>query len=464
MSTYERATTRAALTPEALGAALAATPGAHDWQVDTLEEEDTQVYLIGDRVEERRAVTNERARVIVYNDHASAAGDVGEQARGIAALTLLTSDTADRERLAERLTEAVAMARLTDNQPFDLPGMPASGFPLVQTVDPALEQDTVAALDATMARAQAFLSRWGSVRLSSAELFATRSRRAFRNSRGLTGYTTGTRVFFDFVLIARKDGREAEFHAEIQRRRLADLEVEGTLAAYATFALHALHATMPATHRGPVILSGEALSSLLTPSSLQSGPLVYHTSAEAAYQQLSRLAAGQPFTGEPPRGDRLTVISDGTRPWGVNTAPFSADGLPAARMVLIEDGIFRRPWADARYGAYTGIVPTGGFANLTILPGLWPLGALRSASDGPVYEIASFSWMNPDRVSGDFVAEIKLGYRHDAHGTTPIKGGSLSGNVFTAMADVRLASETYSDGNYYGPAAMRFGELTIAGA
>lgn len=451
-----------AVTPETVGAALAATPGADAWQVDVLRTEESQVYLIGDRTEARRGVENTSVRIKVHNMHAPHASTGPSPALGTNMLTLLPSEVADGTHLRMRLRDAVTIASLTDNVAYSLPGLPPGAFPTVETVDPELEGDVPAKLEEVMRRLRAAVRGWSSVRLSSAELMASRTSRAVRNSRGLTGFALGTEVFLDFVLIAEDNGREAEFHAELSRRRLADLVIEGAVDAYATFARHSLAARTPSTHRGPVILSGDALASLFNPH-FQSGPLVFHTSAQAAYQKISRLNPGDFVAGEPPRGDRVTLISDGLRPWGAYTAPFDDEGLSAARTTVIEDGIVRRQWADARYAAYLGIPATGAFANITIPPGSWSLDALRSATDGPVYEIVAFSSMNPDQVSGDFVAEIRLGYRHDRYGTTPIKGGSLAGNVFTSLADVRLSAASYSDGRYYGPAAMRFGELTIAG-
>lgn len=449
-------------TPEAIGEALEATPGADAWQVTLARDEETQVYVIGDQTEARRAVTNERAHVTIHNLHAPHNPNLSGPMLGNTALTLLPGDIADASGLRDRLRDAVTMASLTDNPPYELPARPDAGFPTVETADPALEGDGVVALDELIGRLRSAVSGWSSVRLSSAELMMTRTSRSLRNSRGLTGFVLGTEVFLDFVLIAREDEQEAEFHAELSRRRLADLNIEGTVDAYATFARHALHAAMPATHEGAVVLSGEALASLFNPP-LGTGPIVFHTSGQAAFQGVARLKPGDLVMGEEPRGDRLTLISDSLRPWGLLTAPFDGEGLPARSVVVIEDGIFRRQWADARYAAYLGIEPTGQFANITIPPGTWSLDALRSAADGPVYEIVSFSFMNPDSATGDFVAEIKLGYRHDERGTTPIKGGSLAGNVFTALGDVRFSAQTYSDGCYFGPAAMRFGKLTIAG-
>jgi len=82
----------------------------------------------------------------------------------------------------------------------------------------------------------------------------------------------------------------------------------------------------------------------------------------------------------------------------------------------------------------------------------------------PVYHLVAFSWLNPDELTGDFVAEIKLGYRLEGRQAVPIKGGSLSGNLFEALAQVRVSRETQFTGSYIGPLALRFEHLSIAGA
>lgn len=455
------ATPPTTLHPEAIAGALAATPGVDDWQVEVSRDEEQQIYLIGDRVESRRTVTGERARVTIHNDHRVGEGPL---VRGITTLTLLAGDVADRDTLARRLRDAVTIASLTNNPPFSLPDAPgARGFSAVQTVDPAFDGDVAGALDTALQRLRASVANWSKVQLSSAELYATRTRRSLHTSRGLSAASEETRVYLDFVLIARRDGHEAEFHAELARRRFADLMIEGAVDAYATFASHALHALPPLTHQGAVILSGEAVAQLFVPL-LGSSPLVFHASAQAAYRGISRFAAGEYVTGVRPAGDRLTLIGDATRPWGMKTVVFDEDGLAAGRVTVIEDGVFRRPWADTRYATYLGIEPTGAFGNVTVLPGMWELDLLRSAAEGPVYEIVSFSHLSPDPISGDFTVEIRLGYRHDDRGTAPFKGGTLSGNVFDMLADARFSAETFGDGNYFGPAAIRFANLTVSGA
>ncbi len=454
--------------PAQLVEALAATPGADDWQCAVRHDDEAQMYLIGTRIEALRQVNSAEAQAVLYSDHPPASGEDANLARGSTAVTLSGGELADPARLAARLADGVAMARLIDNPPFALPTMPANGFPETLINDDDLARDLPGALEALRAELEQAVAAQPDVRLSSAELYATHSSTAFRNSRGLSGAYDGTHVSLDLALLARSGDQEAEFHAMISRRRPADLQLASTIAAYATYARDILRATPPATHSGPVILSGDALGSMSGPA--LGGfvgffaPVAFQTSGQAAFQKLARCAPGEFITGEEPRGDRLTVRADALRSWGNNTAPFDKDGVPATSVPLIEDGVLRRYWTDMRSAAWLGeAAPTGEFAGIALAPGTWRLEDLRSVADGPVYEIVSFSLMLPDPITGDFVAEIRLGYRHDASGTHPIKGGSLSGNVLTAFQDARLSAALFNDGAYHGPMSIRFGALSIAG-
>jgi predicted Zn-dependent protease len=454
------------LDPDQLARTLAATPGADAWQAHVRFEEEAQLYLIGEKVEARRTVTTERARVVAHNTHAAhgEGTDGAESVRGSAAITLLAEDAADPSRLANRLHEAVAMAALTDNRPYDLPAPPPTGYPPVEVSDPALDGDLGAVLEDLRGRMEAEVARHADVRISSAEFFATRSRHALRTSAGVRGAYPETALFVDFVLIARDGAREAEFHGELLRRRAEDLALEETVEAYVRLARHTLDATPPEAYHGPVILSGRAVADLFNaPLAFERSPFPLHTSAQAAYERLSRFTPGQPVTPEPARGDLLSLWSDSARPYGNRAAPLDDEGFPANTTQLIADGVFLRPWADARYAAYLGVPATGAFGNIRIGLGGRTLTQLRLMGSRPVYEIVAFSFMNPDPASGDFVAEIKLGYRHDERGSAPIKGGSISGNLFAALTDAQFSSELFSDGTYDGPAAIRFGDLTIGG-
>ncbi len=459
------------LNTETLANALAATPGANAWEVEVLSDDQAQLYVIGDAVESRRTVTNQRAKATIFNLHAPHAATSGEngaqpaqQAMGRAEISLLSEDSANPNQLASRLADGVTMASLTDNPPYTLPGPSEYTFPMPPLVDPVVLRGAADALDRARVQLEVAIAAEPNVTLSSAEFYATRRERSFRNSQGVRGSYQETEVFLDLVLIASDRGNSAEMHAELKRRRLEDLQIPGTVAAYATFARHSLYATTPPTARGPVILSGEALANFFSPLIFGGNPLLTQTSAQAAYQRLSRFNVGDFISGEEPTGDRLNLTSDPLRPYGVRSYRFDADGLPATEVALVENGALTHLWADARYATYLGVAPTGQVGNLAVGRGTASLDELRRLEGAPVYEIVSFSAFGPDPVTGDFSSEIRLGYRHDANGVRPIKGGTLSGNIFTALQDVRFSASAYTDGLYYGPAAARFGELSISGS
>lgn len=450
---------------EPLARAVSATAGVSAWRIEVVREVWSQLYLIGRLTEANRRVATQRARITLANDHpaqtgkgASAqSGTDASLARGESTVTLPAEEVGDEAALAARLEAGVAMARLTDNPPYPLPGPPAQGLPDVRTADPALLGDLAPLALHLRERLEAAVAREGDIRLASAEIYLGHRALEQHNSSGFAGAYTSTLADLDLVLIASDGVEEVEFHADPHRRRLEDVVLEQMIPVYAAFARDSLRARLPQTYTGPVVLSGEALVNFFN-------TVVLHASARAVYQRLSRFRPGEPITPEAPRGTKLTLLSDALRPFGNQSAPFSVDGLPAQRVTLVQDGVFARPWADARYAAYLGVEPTGEVANLTVERGVTPLADLRVPDGGAVYEIVAFSNLLPDALTGNFASEIKLGYRHTPAGTTPIKGGSVSGNVFAALADAAFSTEAYSDGTYFGPAAIRFGSLTIAGA
>jgi PmbA protein len=195
----------------------------------------------------------------------------------------------------------------------------------------------------------------------------------------------------------------------------------------------------------------------------QAGALLSQASASTAYSKLSRLEVGEPIYGERPlAGDAITVRANATLPYGVGSYRFDNDGVPAHDLLVIADGVLRARPATQRYAQYLGLPASGRPGMAQVSAGAVTQSQLLDG-DGPIYEVVAFSAPNVDTLTGDFGMEIRLGYEHDAGSTRPITGGSVTGNLFEALADVTLASETRTHTNYAGPVAMRFGSLQVAG-
>jgi predicted Zn-dependent protease len=439
--------------------ALSRHPQIHDWTARRQRGHSVQIYLVGGAVENLRHVEREAYEVEVFNDHQAD----GAASRGSATLPL---SRADLERLDRVLDDGALMASLVHNPPWSLPD--DGELPAVDLADPAL-----ATPDAALAAAQetadqirelATAEARHDVRLSSAELFINLVEEELQNSRGLRATASGTRVMFELTLLARGPEGESEYYGQGEARRLPDLGIGQTIADGSQMARDKLRAEMPGTRVGPVVVSGEALAQMLGGTAVNStGVLLTQAAASTAYSKLSRLEVGKPVHGtDDLKGDRMTVRANARLPFGVSSYRFDADGVAAQDLLVIEDGVLRARPATQRYAQYLDLPVTG-------RPGMLDLGRGTSSaadlldSDEPVCHVLAFSAPNVDVLTGDFGMEIRIGYERGPKGTRPLTGGSVTGNLFDALADVRFASETQQFATTLGPASMRFGALQITG-
>jgi predicted Zn-dependent protease len=444
--------------------ALRTHPGIDDWTLRMERTRGVQVYLVGDQIESVRHVSREAYEVEVFNDHSapSATGEIGP-ARGGATIPLARVDLGN---LTTILDDAVTMARLINNPPWSLAG--AASMPEVALADSRLVEAadaTTAALEAAdRIRELAEAERASGVRLSGAELFLTYYEQELTNSQGAQASSASTRILMEITLLARGPDDETEYFRQVEARRLADLGLDETVRVGAELARDKLRASAPKTRQGPVVISGEALNQMMS-GQVAGAPsaLIFHASARTAYEHLSRFELGGSVYGESePVGDLLTLRANALRPYGVGSYRWDSDGIPAQDLLVIEGGLLRARPATQRYAQYLGVPATGRPGVLEL-----SLGASSRADllegDEPVLEVLDFAAPNVEAVSGDFGMEIRIGYETGREGRRPITGGSITGNLFEAMANARLSAESQAFVEYAGPAAIRFESLQVAG-
>jgi PmbA protein len=446
-------------------AALGRHPKVSDWTVRRRRSHSAQLFLIGREIESRREVTTEDYDLDVYNDHpvpssarrhdGSGAGmEEAGTARGVASVKLVP---ADADRLAQRVDEAVLMATLVHNPRYTLPE-PAP-YPTVALAEPALATPAGRA-EATWdfaGRLWSLVDQERGVRLSAAEVFVTYTELELRNSRGIAAASSGTRVMAELTLLAAQGGEEAEHFRTIEARRLEGLRLPYHVAEAAAFARDTLGAGVPKTRTGPVVLAGQALAPLFD-------AVTFQASAGAVYSKLASAEVGHSILGErETSGERLTVRSNAVRPYGLRSYVFDQDGVPGQDTLLVQDGILRARQATQRYAQYLKVPVTGEPGTTQVLTGPTPLDELLQAGDGPIFYVLAFSAPDVDSVTGDFGSEIRLGYEVTRRGRRPIKGGSVSGNVFDGFANARFCREELELGEYVGPQAVRFASLRVAG-
>jgi PmbA protein len=444
--------------------ALLAQPGIDDWTVRLERTRGVQIYLAGTEIESIREVAREAYEVEVFNDHAAATGESGsEMSRGSAIIPLARVDLG---RLPGILEDAVTMASLVNNPPWSLAG-PAA-MPEVLLADPRL----VDAADATAAGLEAAdqirelteRERASGVRLSGAELFLTSYEAELANSQGAEGSATSTRILMEITLLARDNRDETEYFRQAEARQLADLHLVETIREGAELAREKLGAAPPRTRQGPVVISGEALNQMMSGQVTGApGAYVFQAQARTAYENLSRFDLGASVYGDlDPAGDLVTMRANARRPYGVGSYRWDSDGIPAQDLIVIQDGILRARPATLRYAQYLGLPATG-------RPGVAEFGLGRTPradlveGDEPILEVLDFSAPNVEPVTGDFGMEIRIGYESGRQGRRAISGGSVTGNLFEAMANARFSAESQAFAQYSGPAAIRFESLQVAG-
>lgn len=446
-------------------AALHAHPGIADWTLRLERARGVQIYLVGTDVESVREVSREAYEVDIFHDHPAPTGGAidADLARGSATIPLARIDL---ERLPALLDDAVTMASLINNPPWSLPETAA--LPEIALTDARLVHgaDAMAAgLEATdQIRQLAEQERASGVRLSGAELFLTYYEEELANSRGIAATSTSTRILMEITLLARGPQDEAEYFRQTEGRRLADLRLGEAIPVGAQLARDKLRASAPRTRQGPVVIAGEALNQLMTGQVLGApGAYLFQAAARTAYEHLSRFEPGESVYGESaPGGDLLTLHANALRPYGVDSYRWDSDGLPGRDLLVIEGGVLRARPATQRYAQYLGVPATGRPGVAEMEAGTASTRDLRSG-DEPVLEVLDFSASNVEALSGDFGMEIRVGYEWGPDGPRPISGGSVTGNLFEAMANARFSSETAEYARFAGPAAIRFESLQVAG-
>jgi predicted Zn-dependent protease len=435
---------------ERLVTELSRCRGVDDWQVATTELQSEQAYFIGDRTESVRSVQTHAAQITVYNDHPLPTAEGTVPRRGTYTFTVLPSGLSGLRR---RLHEAVMIAQSISNPPYPL--VEPTHYPSVPIADPCLVQgphDTIHGLRTELLNA---VKNEANVKLATTEIILDIKTTHLFTSRGIDASHTGTALLVEFTLTSRRGGAQSESTAMVTRRRISDISVPEIVGRHAAYATHSINARLPKTGLYDVVITEEALVDLFR-------PFIVHSSAQTAYKGYTRFKRGEDvLSGYPVKGDHLTLIDHGTLPYGTKSAPFDRDGYPMGRRTIIKDGILKRFWGDQQYATYLGVRPTGFFANLEVSPGTIEMEDLLQ--DGPVLHITSFSDMEPNSITGEFVGEIRLGYLHNGNTITPIKGGSLNGNVFQAFSSAQFSRDIVFLGDYRGPKAIRFSQLSVAG-
>ncbi|MEW6687023.1 MAG: metallopeptidase TldD-related protein [Candidatus Edwardsbacteria bacterium] len=424
---------------------LTKTSGVNDWRLLHLKSREHQLYLICGTTENLREVSTEKYILTIYNDHQSQ--------RGMSDLTILPDDS--ETAIDKKIKEAVFKARLVNNPPFTLPMK--QKYHKIPLVDSEILHHPQRAIEKLKKKLLKVIEN-KKVKLASAEFFLKYTEAEIENSQDIKGKSSGTNLFFDFVLLSKEENKESENHSEGEYRGIKDFPIEKLVARKIQYTLDSLKVVTPKSGKFTVVIAEEALLELFE-------PLIFHTSGFALFKKMSRFKKGESIYKDGKiYGEPLSFVSNGLLPYGTKSTPYNADGLAQQRIEIIKDGILQEIMATKQYADYLGIEPTGVFANLEIANGVNSVDELCRYQSKPLYLVVAFSSLEADRFTGNFAGEIRLGYEITKRERKPVKGGSVSGNLFEALSNAYFSKEKIFLGDYLGPQAIRFEKLTISGS
>jgi PmbA protein len=373
------------------------------------------------------------------------------------------ADPAGFAALAER---AVAMARAVPEDPFGgLPERVPALADLPLDMDDGVEPD-VAALTARARRAEdAARAIPGVTNSEGADAGWSRTVIALAASNGFAGtYTRSGHSLSVTALAGEGTGMERDYDYA-SATHLSELDDPETLGRNAgERAVRRLNPIRPATARLPVLYDPRVAGSIL-------GHLVAAANGAAVARGTSFLRESM---GQPVMAPGLTVRDDPTRPRGLRSRPFDAEGMPTAPLVLVENGVLNHWILDWRSARQLGLAsngrasrsvggpPSPSTTNLWLEPGrLTPEALMADIREGLLVTEMIGSSINAN--TGDYSRGASGFMIRDGQLAEPFSGVTIAGNLREMFLHITPANDLRFRRGTDSP-TLRIEGLTMAGA
>lgn len=356
----------------------------------------------------------------------------------------ISSDNFSNDVLDSLVKSAVSMARTAKEVKFEFPA--GGKVKKVDIVDKKIVYRN--SEDSLKNYADQFVSlvKERKIEISFAKLKAFDVKTELLNSEGLSRKRSETYFFLETSLKA-----EREFWATRYARRLDDFPMQ-KIDQWISLAKKISDSVEPVTEKTTVILSPDAMIDTLVPV------INFHSIASSLKKKTTAFLPNKKVAS-----NILTVVDDGTYPFGLMSSPFDDEGIPQKPKTLIDKGTFKShlynqfyasnmgkkstgcgwrqrqlyPMIDDRYS----IQPVDQTSNLVVMPGKKNIEKIISEIRHGLI-VYKFSWMAPHEESGSFSSEIRnAAYIENGEITRPVKGGIISGNVFDLINNVSAISK-----------------------
>ncbi len=355
----------------------------------------------------------------------------------------VSSNQTEDSQIETCIRNALLMARKSKPEKFTFPSQ--SKVTHVDVVDKGIKE-TPEEVIRDFAGQLIEIAETEKVELPFAKVKTYYMRTAISNSEGLNREKEETMLFTEVSFKTSRRGQLSEYWATRYARRPEDIPKD-SLQRWAKLAKENLEAKTPKTEKLEVIFPPHVICDLLVPV------VGTHSTGRALKTGISRFEEGETVADK-----SLTVTDDGLHRYGLQSSPFDDEGNPQRTVSLIEKGLFKDRLFDQYYGLQSGkgstgngirqttvffyidekfkLLPYNQTSNFKVEPGKKSLEELISeVSKGLL--LYKLSWLNPQEASGLFGSEIRnAALIENGEVTSPVKGGLVSGNVFTLIKDI----------------------------
>lgn len=267
------------------------------------------------------------------------------------------------------------------------------------------------------------------------------------------------KTYCELVLTAiRKDKKETEHIVYKNISDIYNFDFESFFREEIETTLGTATATRAKNYNGKIILSGEATNNFFNPD-ISMNKLVAVASGRLKYQKIFSYNIEDKLINN--KKDSINITIDAFYPNNSASRPYDNLGIVGKKNFIIKDNTINNIIASKQFADYLNEEPSGPMGVICIDCGNKSYNELKK--DEEFIEIVSFSSFNPDVVSGDFSAEIRLGYHYKNGSKQSFKGGLFTGNIFKLLEDVELSSEKKEDVGYVGPKHIKFYNGEIVG-
>jgi len=372
------------------------------------------------------------------------------------------------EGVKEIVRRALANCAKTASDPYHSLPAPAVAYPELDIYDPDIREASIEAkIELARSMEQAALDYDPRVKIiESATYQDGETIVTIVNSRGMNLTSQGGYCGVYMALAASEGNDNQNGFALDYRLKYKQLCPNEVGREAARRAVRMLGATPAQTKKAVVVLDPYVAIGFLG--------LVAPALTGEAVQKGRSLFAGR--VGDKIISEKITIIDDGTMPYGIASTPFDGEGVATSRTVLIRDGILQGFLYNTYTAAKENIQSTGngvrssfkgtpevGTTNLFIDAGSTPVEQMTKDIMNGIYITEMMGMHTANPISGDFSVGVAGLWIEEGELTKPVRGMALGGNVIDLLASVEAVGNDLQFYGSKGSPTLRIAEMTLSG-